>query len=58
MSKTNTTCAPTAEYRDIANKLHKVTHSIIYIENPDSDAEQRIVDELYRVFTKNKTLTA
>ena len=54
MSKPNNNTAPAAEYRDMANKTHKVTHSIIYIEKPGKDAEQRIVDDLYRVFSDMK----
>ena len=54
MSKPNNNTAPAAEYKDIANKTHKVTHSIIYIEKPRKEAEQRIVDELCRVFSDIK----
>ena len=42
--------AITTEFKDLANNVKKVRHSILN-DKEKREAEERIVEELYRIFT-------
>ena len=39
------------EYTDISNKVRKVKHSVVLSYEQQKELEEKIVDELYRIFT-------
>lgn len=39
------------QYTDISNKTREVKHSIVFNAKQRKEAEEQIVDELYRIFT-------
>ena len=38
-------------YKDISNKIKKVTHSVVCNAEQRKELEEQIVEELYRIFT-------
>ena len=40
-----------SEYTDINNNTYQITHTVISSDEDKEQAENRIVEELYKVFT-------
>ena len=40
-----------ASYTDLSNKTKKVKHSVVLNDEQRKEIEERIVEELYRIFT-------
>ena len=43
----------TSEYSDCKSNTHKVKHSVIFTEKEKRELEDKIVEDLYRIFTNN-----
>lgn len=43
----------TSEYRDCKSNIHTIKHSVIFTEAEKRELEEKIVEDLYRIFTKN-----
>ena len=39
-----------SEYLDLHSNIHSVKHSVVLTESKRRELEERIVDELYRIF--------
>ncbi len=39
------------QYTDISNKVKRVKHSVIFTDSEKRELEERIVEDLYRIFT-------
>lgn len=51
MHQTVTAIEYLSSYKDLKNNIRQVKHSIVQNFNNSNKLEERIVDELYRVFT-------
>lgn len=40
------------EYTDIKNNTRKITHTTLYSAEEKQELENKIVEELYKIFTK------
>ncbi len=47
----NTKAALSAEYEDIKNNTHKLSHSFVLGDEQRKEIEEQVVEELYRIFT-------
>lgn len=43
-----------SEYVDSKSRTHIVKHSVILADSENCELEQRIAEDLYRIFTKDK----
>ena len=48
---TNTRTIGLSQYTDISNKVKEVKHSVVFNDTERRKIEERIVEDLYRIFT-------
>lgn len=48
---TNTQTIGLSQYTDISNNVKEVKHSVIFNDTERREIEERIVEDLYRIFT-------
>lgn len=51
LNHTNLQDAGTTEYIDCKKNIHTVKHSVIFAEKEKWELEDKIVEDLYRIFT-------
>ena len=45
-----------SSYTDQKDRIHKVIHSVIFTEEEKRELEDKIVEDLYRIFTTKSAL--
>lgn len=51
----NTNEVGVSEFFDSKNRLHSVKHSIVITDYKRSELEEKIAEDLYRIFTNGKS---
>lgn len=51
----NTNEVGVSEFIDSKNRSHSVKHSIVLTDYKKSELEEKIAEDLYRIFTKGKS---
>lgn len=46
-----------SEFTDSKSRTHTVRHSVVLTETEKRELEERIAEELYRIFTSNRKLS-